>query len=423
MIFRRKRGRSDDSHPTGEPAQPDDPVTTSPPSTDDATATEVVGAAPTSPRRDADDDEPSPVVIEELVRAFSQDADPPSPAPATGTRVMDAEDRAVPPVLPPAVAPEADPAAELVPEPTRRSARRSRREAEREAKREARRQARLAKEQQRVSKGLPPGPLPDGPPDALSEISGVRIVEPSSGPPDPAASPVVPGEPAFNGQLSPAAPTPPAPSTETAAARTVISDDGLPDAVYLDENLPSIDSDAASAPSRSTVFIDDKEPPAALVPIDVATSASRMEPRMRERRVAVRRAVGRKRLRIVAVIGGAAAIIVATLAILGSSLFAIETVDVEGAVYSQGQQLDEVVDQLRGANVLRVDTDVIERQLEAIPWVAEARVTTDFPRGATVEIRERVPVLGYLAADNRYRVLDGDGRVIAILDCHPIDYP
>lgn len=388
MRFRRKRRPSDDVRPVESDSESES------------------GVAAAAPRRDADDDEPPPEVIEELLRAFSDDAVPP---PVASTE--------------PATVLMADPAADLVPEPTRRSARRSRREAEREAKQEAKRRARLAKEQARISKGLPPGPLPDGPPDALSEVSGVRIIESSSGPQVPATTPAVPGQPELGAPVSAAVSTLSAADIEVPAARTVIADDGLPDAVYLDENLSSTDAEAPATPSRATVFIDDKEPPAALVPIDVATSASRMEPRMRERRVAVRRAVGRKRLRVTAIIGGVAALVVATLAILGSSLFSIDRVDVEGAVYSQGDQLDRVVDQLRGANVLRVDTDAIERELEALPWVAQARVTTDFPDGATVEIRERVPVLGYLATDNRYRVLDGDGQVIAILDGHPIDYP
>ena len=52
---------------------------------------------------------------------------------------------------------------------------------------------------------------------------------------------------------------------------------------------------------RSTVFIDDRGPGTGeIVTIDVATSAARMEPRMRERRIAVKRAVGRKRLKWVA---------------------------------------------------------------------------------------------------------------------------
>ena len=61
-----------------------------------------------------------------------------------------------------------------------------------------------------------------------------------------------------------------------------------------------------------------------------------------------------------------------------------------------------------------------ERELEAIPWVEDARVTTHFPHRATIEIRERTPVATYQGADGEYRVLDRDGRVLDVLDGHPI---
>ena len=115
-------------------------------------------------------------------------------------------------------------------------------------------------------------------------------------------------------------------------------------------------------------------------------------------------------------------VVVGVLAVLGSGLFAISTVEVEGAVYSQGDALDAVVAELEGANVLRVDTTAAERTLEAIPWVADARVTTDFPNGATIEIRERRPTVAYLAGDGRYRVLDNEGRVLDVIAGRPVDY-
>ena len=72
--------------------------------------------------------------------------------------------------------------------------------------------------------------------------------------------------------------------------------------------------------------------------------------------------------------------------------------------------------------MLRVDTTAAERQLEAIPWVDDARVTTDFPNGAKIEIRERRPMIAYLATDGRYRVLDSDGRVLDVIAGRPVDY-
>ena len=50
-----------------------------------------------------------------------------------------------------------------------------------------------------------------------------------------------------------------------------------------------------------------------------------------------------------------------------------------------------VIDDLVGTPVLVADTQAAERELEAIPWVEEAQVTTHFPHGVTIEIRERAP--------------------------------
>ena len=86
------------------------------------------------------------------------------------------------------------------------------------------------------------------------------------------------------------------------------------------------------------------------------------------------------------------------------SIFAVDQVSVTGNVYTDPDQLAEVVDDLRGTPVLLVDTDAVEAQLEAIPWVKSARVTTKFPDSAAIEIRERTPVATMLGEDGRSRV-------------------
>src|SRR4029077_13477556 len=171
------------------------------------------------------------------------------------------------------------------------------------------------------------------------------------------------------------------------------------------------------------VFIDDQDVGLGeTISLADASSATRIEPRMRERRIAVKRSAGRKRLRWALVAGVIVVVVVAALAVLGSSLFSIESVDVEGAVYTDTSALTKVVDELRGAPVLRADTDAAEHQLEAIPWVESARVTTQFPSSATIELRERTPVATYLGPDGRFRVLDGKGRVLDVLASQPVDY-
>jgi cell division protein FtsQ len=150
----------------------------------------------------------------------------------------------------------------------------------------------------------------------------------------------------------------------------------------------------------------------------------RMEPRLRQRRIAIRRLIARRRLYWTLVAGATALGAVVALAVLGSPLFAIraERVVVTGAVYTDEEALDEVLDDLVGTPSLRVDTRRLEQRLEAIPWVERARVRTDFPYGASVEIRERGAMTTYQGPDGRFRVLDRDGRVLDVIDGYAFAY-
>ncbi|HEY3484167.1 MAG TPA: FtsQ-type POTRA domain-containing protein, partial [Ilumatobacteraceae bacterium] len=172
----------------------------------------------------------------------------------------------------------------------------------------------------------------------------------------------------------------------------------------------------------AVVFIDDDAIDDALVPDASGVLGRGIEPRLRDRRIAVRRAEGRRRIKWVVLAGVVVAVVVAGLAVLGSPLFAVDEVDVTGAVYTDPDRLAAVVDDLEGTPVLLVDTEAAERALEAIPWVDEARVRTDFPNRATIDIRERAPQATYQGPDGRFRVIDREGRVLDVLDGQPIAY-
>jgi cell division protein FtsQ len=259
--------------------------------------------------------------------------------------------------------------------------------------------------------GDPPA-ADDGPPDVV-------------GAPDDAAA-----DDAGTGE-----PPPPAPSSATTRTIVIDASDDPPDAVYLAagdpllaasagaRGLQSAVPDVAAPASGAPVFIDDAAVESGeTITLADASSATRIEPRLRERRIAVKRAAGRKRLWWVFVVVAVLVLVIAVLAVLGSSLFAIEDVRVDGAVNTDPARLQAVVDELEGTPVLRADTDRAERDLEAIPWVAAARVTTQFPHGATIELRERAPVATFQGGDARFRVIDIDGRVLDVLDAQPIEY-
>jgi cell division protein FtsQ len=219
--------------------------------------------------------------------------------------------------------------------------------------------------------------------------------------------------PATGGPSTPEAPV----AGDGPPERVVIEDADLPDAVYVQGEL-------AGSGDRSIVFIEDDETGDTVAPEAERDVRRGIEPRLRDRRAAVKRAMGRKRLRW-AVFGAIVLLVgVGALAVLGSGLFAIDAdkVEVYGAVYTDEEQLAAVIDDLVGTPTLRADIQGAEEALEAIPWVDEARVRVSFPHSATIEIREREAWTTYQGPDQRYRVLDREGRVLAVLDGYPIAY-
>ncbi|HEX4982715.1 MAG TPA: FtsQ-type POTRA domain-containing protein [Ilumatobacteraceae bacterium] len=199
----------------------------------------------------------------------------------------------------------------------------------------------------------------------------------------------------------------------------IADDEFPPDAVYVEGDLGGPDTSG----ERPVVFIDD-DVVVTETPEDSRRLRRRIEPRLRDRRIAVRRAESRRRLRWVILAVFLLAVAGAGLAVLGSSLFAIEAdhVRVEGNVYTDRVRLQAVIDDLVGTPVLAADTQGAERELEAIPWVEQARVRTDFPHGVTIEIRERVALATYAGTDGQFRVIDRDGRVLDVITGQPIAY-
>jgi hypothetical protein len=189
--------------------------------------------------------------------------------------------------------------------------------------------------------------------------------------------------------------------------------DELPDAVYLDGG-------DLGTPSEGTVFIDDDGTGDAIAPKDAAMPG--IEPRLRQRRITVHRAMGLRRLKWVVAGLTAALAALGALTVLGSGLFAIDNVSVGGNVYTDKNRLDAVIDELSGTPVLLADTEAAERALEAIPWVETARVRAKWPDSATIDIRERTPVATMRGADGRFRVLDDEGRVLDVIEGQPVAF-
>jgi cell division protein FtsQ len=169
--------------------------------------------------------------------------------------------------------------------------------------------------------------------------------------------------------------------------------------------------------SGGTVVIDDQDMDRVVIVDD-----DRPDPRFDERRRRRERRERLKRVKWFKLGGVVVGFIVFVMGVLASPLFAIRNVDLEGVVYTSPATIDKVTDILKGASVFTVDSADAREQLLKDPWVAEVRITTDFPNGALVEIAERIPVVWYLGADQKARVVDARGHVITVLTGWPTKY-
>lgn len=148
-----------------------------------------------------------------------------------------------------------------------------------------------------------------------------------------------------------------------------------------------------------------------------------MDPRIRRRRIEVRRDEGRKRLRI---LGGCGAVVLAALAAVGisrSPLLDVDYVDVRGA--EETGRLDLVAAAGLGGHpaMLDVDTGDVVRRVEALPWVLSASAHLRWPGTVTIDVTERRPAAVLPAGSGLWAVADVTGRVLEIGPDKPAGLP
>ncbi|HQZ35020.1 MAG TPA: FtsQ-type POTRA domain-containing protein [Ilumatobacteraceae bacterium] len=206
----------------------------------------------------------------------------------------------------------------------------------------------------------------------------------------------------------------------------VIAEDDRPDSVYLDEDKERAFHERRDAvdhsSERSTIFIADLDGAISTEAPPTGSRGGVIDPRIRARRISVRRAEGRRRLIWVGIGAGVLIVAIAAVAVFASSIFDVRDVSVQGAVYTDPEVLQSVIDDLQGEPVLLVDTTAAQKRLESVPWVESARVSTKFPHSVFIDIRERVPIVAFRGGDGEYRVIDVQGRVLDVITGQPTDY-
>ena len=138
----------------------------------------------------------------------------------------------------------------------------------------------------------------------------------------------------------------------------------------------------------------------------------RMDPRIRERRVAVLRDAGRRRLRLVLAGVGVAAVVAVAYGLTRSPVFDVDEVRVLGAARTTPAEIEKAGGLAHGPQLADVEPAVVAARLARLPWVQEAKVVRHWPGTVEVTLLERTPLATVPAAAGGWAVVDDTGRVL-----------
>jgi cell division protein FtsQ len=150
-----------------------------------------------------------------------------------------------------------------------------------------------------------------------------------------------------------------------------------------------------------------------------------VDPRIWTRRVAVTRARGRKRLRIVLALLALCLIVAGGFAAVHSSLFGAKHLSVTGAVHTPVREVLSAAGLISHPPLVDVDPVLSARRIESLPWIQAARVSVHWPDSVAVSVTERVPVAAVRvpeisAAAHVWALVDATGRILADQTVQPV---
>ncbi len=141
-----------------------------------------------------------------------------------------------------------------------------------------------------------------------------------------------------------------------------------------------------------------------------------VHPRLWQRRVAVLRDQGRRRLRWV--MGGVAVLVAACVALLAlhTPLLALRHATVVGAQHTGTEAVLQAAGLVDHPPLIDVDPKATARRVERLPWVAHAVVVRDWPDSVKITVTERVPLGSVARPGGGVALVDATGRVLAWQD-------
>ena len=137
-----------------------------------------------------------------------------------------------------------------------------------------------------------------------------------------------------------------------------------------------------------------------------------VDPRMKARRIAVIRAEGRRRLRVLGLVLGIVALAAAAWGVSRTPLLDVDRITVTGADPASRAEIVASSKVTVGLPMLFLDVDEAQRSVTSLPWVRSAQVWRDWPATVRITVEPRVPAAVVPASQGRTALIDANGYVI-----------
>jgi hypothetical protein len=139
-----------------------------------------------------------------------------------------------------------------------------------------------------------------------------------------------------------------------------------------------------------------------------------LDPRMRARRIRVRRDAGKRRLRRLTLALAVLAVVVGAAVAARSPLLDVDRVEVTGAEQTSAEAVRQAAAVEPGEPLVSVEVEAAARRVEELPWVADATVARRWPSTVEVQVSEREPVALAQVTGAHMALVDAEGRVLAV---------
>jgi|DEB0MinimDraft_10_1074344.scaffolds.fasta_scaffold01990_4 cell division protein FtsQ len=145
-------------------------------------------------------------------------------------------------------------------------------------------------------------------------------------------------------------------------------------------------------------------------------NSAKIDPRIRERRIDVRRQRGRRRLRILIGVVIVGALAVLAVLVSRSALLDLDRITVEGVSVDRVDAVREASGLVLGEPLVTLDLAAAERAVVALPWVKTVDGSRRWPSTVKLTVQERQPIAQMLGPGEMTVLVDADGIAMSYVE-------